>query len=533
MHADECTLMNILANPFGAPSKTSFRPAARPGTLEGGPVILFDNGKIRGSAVLGALFEAIGDAIRARFPAAPIAHAAAELNDPALDIQTVARSLAERRAAGVVIALVDHGVSHRSIALARQLEEAGTPCCLVASGPGAGLARAVADAQCPGLRIIDLPIQSHDSRASVAALATAGAGDIIAALAESVPATTGAQISEPSFPVLEAGDGGELLDTLTGLRLGDGLPVVPPTRARVRALLDTAGRDPAEILHPGLIPSGIPITLELLAANAVMAGCTDMHFPIVLAAFEAMCAPEYRLSQAAITSHPSGNLVLVSGPEAQRRGIAGGAGCLGPGHRANASIGRAITLTLINVGRIRPGEADLACFGSAAEFSYCLAENIAESPWSGLHAELLGPERSCVIVHRCEAPHTVVHAVGGAPEVLLESVASVAATLGANNAYLPAELIVLLNPEHAHLVARAGWTKSDVRQFLWEAARNPRARLTGRGTQAMRPAEFADLENVPVVRRPEEIVIVVAGGPGPHSMVASPWGLSSLVCRPL
>ncbi|HEX2171690.1 MAG TPA: hypothetical protein VHL09_04540, partial [Dehalococcoidia bacterium] len=218
-------------------------------------------------------------------------------------------------------------------------------------------------------------------------------------------------------------------------------------------------------------------------------------------------------------------------PLAGQIGISGGAGCLGPGHRANVTIGRALALTLINVGRVRPGGADLAGFGSPAELTYCFAENRAASPWPTFAEERYGPDATCVLVHRCESPHNVIDHLSTTPEGVLGGIAAVAATLGGNNAYVPAELVVLINPEHAELIAGAGWSKRDVQLYLWEEARNPSFGLAGRGLPPMRRKATALGEWVPVVDDPDDIIVVVAGGPGPQSMVAIPWGFAKAVHR--
>lgn len=127
-------------------------------------------------------------------------------------------------------------------------------------------------------------------------------------------------------------------------------------------------------------------------------------------------------------------------------------------------------------------------------------------------------------VHRCESPHNAIEHLSTTPEAIRKTLASGAATLGGNNAYRPAELIVLLNPEHARMIADAGWSKRDVQQFFFEHARNPAAELEGRGITPLHPAWVGTADRVPVVRDPSEVLMIVAGPGGPQSMVAIPWG---------
>jgi hypothetical protein len=214
-------------------------------------------------------------------------------------------------------------------------------------------------------------------------------------------------------------------------------------------------------------------------------------------------------------------------------GVHSGGGCLGPGFRANATIGRAIGLCVLNVSRATAGRSDLAVFGSPAEFTYCFAEAAERTPWLPLHIEHFDAQTTSVTVHRCEAPHNVVDYLSQTPEGVLGTVASVAATLGGNNAYVPGELLLLLGPDHAQIIARAGWSKHDVQTFLFEHARLDGTRLIGRGVPPIPPRTLHPDERVPIVAAPSDILIVVAGGDGPHSMVGIPWGFARAITRPV
>ena len=546
-----------IVDPFGSSPAQTTELAPRRASYDGQTIALFDNGKL--DPAFGpflAVYDAVAAGLRERFPGVQLVRLTVDLlaagDDP------VARALRYLRAhdpAAVVLALADSGVTQRTVELARQLEDQGTPTCLIAAPPGTGLAVAIASAQLPGLPIVDLPVVRTHSRDEVAQATGQRLAEVVDGLTLPVAEQWArfAQHHTSAEPLaalgsdgrlqldpLEAGAGsaiepnvwsGGFYDRLSEGGLGDGLPVILPTEDRVAATLATVDRAPGDILLPALIPSGAPVTVEKLAANAVLAGCRPEYFPIVLTAFEAMTDPRYRLLQAAITSHSSGNLLMVSGPLADQLGISGGAGCLGPGHRANATIGRALTLTLINVGRIRPGAADLAGFGSPAEFSYCFAENRAASPWPTFVEERYEPGATCVLVHRCEAPHNVIDHLSVTPEGILTGVAAVAATLGGNNAYQPAELIVLLNPEHVQEIVGAGWSKRDVQLFLWEESRNPAPYLQGRGLPPNRRRSTSLGDWIPVVDDPDDIIVVAAGGPGPQSQVAIPWGFARAVHR--
>ena len=218
-----------------------------------------------------------------------------------------------------------------------------------------------------------------------------------------------------------------------------------------------------------------------------MTSCPARAFPVVVAALRAMAKPGYRLNQAAVTTHPAGNAIVFSGAGAERYGLSGGPGCLGPGQRGNASVGRAVSLAILSVFGARPGGSDLTTFGSPAEFTYCLAEAVESSPWPALAADY-GDGSPGVLVVKCEGPRNVIEAVATHPREICEALAAAATNLGANNAYLPGDLLVLLNPEHARIATDAGWTRTDVARAIHEGARLPRALVEGRGLIPIRPA---------------------------------------------
>src|SRR5215813_13219915 len=166
----------------------------------------------------------------------------------------------------------------------------------------------------------------------------------------------------------------------------DGLPVVPPTPARVAAMLEANGYAPnAEVCE--LAPAFQPALWQDIAINAVMAGCRPEYLPIIGAALEAMAADEFNLMGITTTTGSAAPLVIVNGPVAGRIGMNWGANALGPGNRANATIGRAVGLCLRNIGGATPGEVDMATLGQPAKYTCCLAENEAQSPWTPLHVE--------------------------------------------------------------------------------------------------------------------------------------------------
>jgi hypothetical protein len=306
----------------------------------------------------------------------------------------------------------------------------------------------------------------------------------------------------------------------------DGLPVVPPTEARVRAML--AGIDaPAGHVVGKLPPLWGEATIEKIAINAVLAGCRPPVMPVLVAALEAMLDPAFNLYGVQTTTHPVAPLLIVNGPGAARLGMHAGAGVFGPGSAANATLGRAVRLCLLNLGGGRPGAGDMATQGSPAKYTYAIAEREDANPWGPLHTSLGFPADATVVtVFGGEAPHNVNDHVSQRAANFLAVVADTAATLGSNVGWYLAQsqLLVVLGPEHAATVAQDGFSRADVQHFLYEHARLPLARLKLGGMWGaqdwprwMETADDGAL--LPMVATPADILVMVAGGAGKHSAV--------------
>ncbi len=309
----------------------------------------------------------------------------------------------------------------------------------------------------------------------------------------------------------------------------DGLPIVIPTPERVDEILLCGGTD-ADIVLGNIGPGNGDATVEKVAINAVMAGCLPEHFPVVLAAVKAVCEPAMDVGEVQSTTHALGPAIIVNGPAREACGpIASGWGALGPGHRANASIGRALRLVLTNIGGAQPGLSDMAVLGQPGKFSFCFAEAEDESPFPPLHT-LSGfdPDQSTATVVCVESPHSVVAVTDDddpeAPERILRVVASSVANAGSNNSYFGrGAVLVLLNPLHASVLAGAGMTRADVCARIAELAVNPRQTLNDFAPFSHLPARDPD-DMVHALRGPEDITLVVAGGPGIYSAVCNSWG---------
>ena len=295
----------------------------------------------------------------------------------------------------------------------------------------------------------------------------------------------------------------------------DGLPVVPPTPERVEAMLAATGLPPQQVVGE-VPPNWGAATVEKLAINAVMAGCLPDYLPVLVAAFDAMCDPAFNFYAIQATTHPCAPLVIVNGPIRQRLGMNAGSGAYGPGWRANATIGRAVRLALLNVGGAYPGVGDMSTQGAPSKYTYCVAENEEENPWQPLHVERgFRPDQSTVTVLAGEPPHNINDHTGRSGDEILTLIAGAMAVTGANNAYTGGETLLALGPEHAATMARDGMSKADVVEWLRQRALIPLERYT-HDTLIERFGAIPD-GPVPMVRHPEDLAIIVLGGPGKHS----------------
>ena len=333
-------------------------------------------------------------------------------------------------------------------------------------------------------------------------------------------------------------DEDEALETFHARRLTDGLPFVLPTAERVQAMIAGSGRRAGEVIAV-VPPRWAEATVENIAVNAVMAGCRPQYLPVLIAALQAAADPAFGLYSVQATTHPCAVMMLISGPIAQELGLNFRHGAFGPGFRANASIGRAMRLVLMNVGGGIPGEGDQATHGSPAKFSYCVAENEAATPWEPFRVTRgFGMSDSTVTVFSGEGPHNINDHVCTSAETTLTVVADTMTTIGHNNAgsVIRGDVLVAFGPEHAHTVASGGLSKADVQKFLYERARNKVGLLKLRAMyKAENWPDWVDQKDdealCPIVGKPEDIHIVVTGGPGKHSAFIPTFGTSKSVTR--
>ena len=317
---------------------------------------------------------------------------------------------------------------------------------------------------------------------------------------------------------------------------GDGLPLVAPTPERVDAMLAGSGGDPDEPVATLPPRSGVA-TRRVIAVNAVLAGCRPEHLPVLVAGVRALARPEVNLRGVNATTHPVAPLLIVHGEIARTAGYNAGLGAFGPGNLANAATGRALRLLLLHVAGAVPGSGDASTQGGPAKYAYCVAENLAESPWGGYAASVGVDAPSAVTVHCGEAPHNFHDMESSEPAAILDKAASAMASLGSNNAPVSgAEFFVMMCPEHATACAAAGWTRSHVASYLHERARLRAGDLRAAfALRAWAPWQEALPDDAPMAltEHPGNIKVVVVGGPGKHSSVIPSWGMTRSATVPV
>ena len=308
-------------------------------------------------------------------------------------------------------------------------------------------------------------------------------------------------------------------------RMTDGLPVIPPTKERVQKLLNYTDKDVQELIAV-LPPRMGRATPEKIAVNSVMAGCMPQFMPIVMNTIESISNHKFNLASINATTHPVSICTIMNGHVSREIGASSGAGCLGPGNIANASIGRAVRLCLMNIAGAVPGLGDHATLGSPAKYSYAFAEFESESPWETLSNERgFNEDTSTTTVMAVEAPQNVNDHRSILAEDLLETIAQTASTAGCNNSHVPGEILIIMSPEHAKTISNDGWDKKGIKNYLHENC-SVMLELADRGGRKI-DEKWIDDENIRITRTPEDVVLVVAGGVGRHSMICHGFGTSS------
>ena len=353
-----------------------------------------------------------------------------------------------------------------------------------------------------------------------------GARNLEPAHAERLAALHGAEPALRSRSI-ELGEVEDPFETCFARGWTDGLPVVPPERARVVRMLAGTSRSPDEVV--GVVaPDLVPCTVEKVAVNAVMAGCLPEYLPVVLACVEAACTEEFNWHGLAATTYFSGPVVVVNGPLRRRLGMNSGMNVLGQGNRANSTIGRALQLTLRNVGGARPGEVDRCTLGNPGKLSFCFAEDEEGSPWESLAIERgVPPGSSAVTLFAGEGPRGIVDQQSRAPESLARSLAMALRSVAHPKLVLGFDAVVIVSPEHGRVFREAGWSKARLRQELHAILTLPVGELlrgAGGCAEGLPEASFPNHDVKVPKFRPDGLLFVHAGGrAGLFSAIVGGW----------
>ncbi len=304
----------------------------------------------------------------------------------------------------------------------------------------------------------------------------------------------------------------------------DGMPLYVPTEEAVARLVEKVHGD-NEPLGP-VPPRQIMPTMQSLAANAVMAGCKPEYFPAVVAALRACLAPEYNLHGTLATTHPCTNLVMVNGPMRNAIELNCGSNCFGQGRRANAAIGRALQLIMLNVAGAKPGDMDRATQGSPGKYAFCFGENEEESPWDPYHVRKgFDASMSVVTTLAGEPPHNINDHGSNTGKGILKTIAGTMAQAGSNNVYLNGPMFVVFGPEHAQTIARDGFSVETVQEFLQDQSKVHVSRISAENLESwVGQDRHAIGDYYYPAQSPSDIQVAVAGGAGKHSAFIPAFG---------
>lgn len=346
-------------------------------------------------------------------------------------LEAYAGMLAKEKPTAAIVALGDMGTSAATTIVTIALEKLGIPTVYMTAPPGSSITEGVGAYRAGNLCLCSVDIYQASTVEEVAEQidlkwdyiinSLTADGDKLAKLAnidfkidKIPPAENGLlpiieELEVEEDKLLEPGCYmEEVNDYFNAEHISDGLPIIPPTRERYESMMEYCPFDENMVLCNEVGPTGKDIILKDVVIAAVMAGCKPNAMPVLVATFKALNSPKYNLLQSVTTSHPGGNLVIVSGPIAQEIGISGRQGCMGPGWPANATIGRAVNLVIINVCRSVPGVCDLDCLASQAEFTYCFAEEPDLACWNMINEDHFDSDTTAVYVMKAEPQHDII-----------------------------------------------------------------------------------------------------------------------------
>jgi hypothetical protein len=528
-------------NPSAGREEVTETPAPRLQTLSDKRVGLFWNGKPGGDVLLDSVTKLLqGKFEDMQFQEFPLFINAGEEN---------IRKMAGCDAVVAVIGDCGSCTTH----LVRDsigIEKLSTPTVVLVTEPFANLARLVAKAA--GLESLPRVIIPHPQaglpKDIVHERISKIINDITSALLQS---PQGGRVTAGKKVITEAGSelivisGRSNSDALKKVnrhfyenKWTDGFPIVPPTEEAVQWMLTGTDRDSNEIV--ALIPPAYGrATIRNIAINSVMAGAEPEYMPVIIAAVEAITDPLFAVGEQRwgalgmqTTTGPVTPLLIVNGPVAKDLNIESGYGCFSRGHKANATIGRALRLILINAGGAYPGINDMKGQGSAQEFTFCVAEQEEHRvyrqgprPWQPLHVERGFPRESSTVTAVAAWPPLNVDDFNDCSPKILNRVVAAISNLAAVPLTLDRDCVLILGPTHAECLADAGMSKDDIREYIYANAVMP-----WRWYKEQYPGPFQlqprwmryindEMTTVHLFESPKNFHVIVAGGPCSYSQV--------------
>jgi hypothetical protein len=323
-----------------------------------------------------------------------------------------------------------------------------------------------------------------------------------------------------SFDVEDAFEANELFQ-----RNGwtDGLPIVPPTPERVAEFLDAAGLTADEVIGTEVVRQR-RISAGKIAINGVMAGCLPSYMAVLVAVVQALCEPEYSLHGASSSTGGSAPFIIVNGPIRAKIGMEALHSAFASGNRANATIGRAIRLILMNVLGTIPGQMDRSTLGHPGKVTFCIAEDEDDSRWLPLAQERGVPAgASAVTVMAAESPHQILNEWTQDPRELLDTLAAAMRANMLTYSIWAGNYALIVPRQPRDVFFRAGWSKADVREYVFEKARVRRRDWLEVGKSAIASRRDLDTEYC-ALRSPPDLLVVSAGGPaGGFAAIVPPW----------
>lgn len=539
--------LNPLLDPRGYQERTKITLAKRP-TLEElkkGKILFYNNTKL-GFCNYYTVFDRIKEHLTELGITNWVEYTETVRGKDAAMLADYAAMLAKEEPTAAIVAFGDMGTSSSTTVVTMELEKQGVPTVYMTAPPGTAITEGVGVYRAGHLCMCSVDIMQSTTVEEVAAEVDKKWDYIINSLTSNGEELEKlAHIDFKMDQVPPAKDGllpkvfelvdkdepcaglEEINDYFNELHISDGLPIIPPTKARYEKMMAYCPFDEDMVLCDPSGPSGKCVTVKDVAIAAVMAGCKPNTMPVLVAAFKALNNKLYNLNQSVTTSHPGGNLVLVSGPIAQEIGLSGKQGCQGPGWPVNATLGRAVNLVIMNIFRSVPGICDLDCIASQAEFTYCFAEEPELAEWNMINEDHFDSETTTVYVLKAEPIHDVIDFLSLNGHDLLDTITHCCSTLGSNNAYMPGPLVVCLTPDHGKMLKKDGYTKEMIQEHIHTYCYHETPMVNGRGLVPVRPKEWENRHPLPVTRTPKDVEVVVVGGRGGHDGIILPWALHS------